>query len=65
MKVLILGSGVIGVSTAYYLGRSPAMRSSSWIARRRRAGDQLRQCGRGLSRLFVALGGARHADQGG
>ena len=64
MKVLVLGSGVIGVTTAYYLAK--AGHEVTVVDRQAAAGagDQLRQCRRGLARLRLALGRPRHADQG-
>jgi glycine/D-amino acid oxidase-like deaminating enzyme len=64
MKVLVLGSGVIGVSAAYQLALAghevvvvdrqpaPAMETS------------FRQCGRGVARLFGAVGRTRRAAEG-
>jgi hypothetical protein len=64
MKVIILGSGVIGVSTAYLPGESRASGNGGRSPERRRAGDQLRQCRPSLTRLLGSLGGSRHSAQG-
>ena len=56
MKVIVLGAGVIGVTSAYYLAK--AGHEVTVIDRQpgAGAGDQLRQCRRGLARLCLALG---------
>ena len=64
MKVMVLGGGVIGVTTAYYLARAGARGHGGRPPERRRAGNQLRQRRRGVARLFGALGRARRAAQG-
>ena len=64
VKVLVLGTGVIGVSAAYEL--AGAGHEVVVVDRQPGAGarDQLRQCRRGLARLLVALGRAGHPAQG-
>ena len=64
MRVLVLGSGVVGVTSAWYLleGGPPGHRARPPAGAG--DGDQLRQCRPGLARLFRALGRARHSHQG-
>ena len=64
MKVLVLGSGVIGVTSAYYLAQ--AGHEVTVVDRQPKpgAGDQLCQCRRGVARLFLAMGRSRRAGQG-
>jgi glycine/D-amino acid oxidase-like deaminating enzyme len=64
VKVLILGSGVIGVTSAYYLAARPATEVTVVDRQPKPARDQLRQCRRGVARLFLALGRARRAGEG-
>ena len=64
MKVMVLGAGVIGVTTAYYLNEAGHEVTVDRPPERRRAGDQLRQCRRGLAGLCLALGRARHSAEG-
>ena len=64
MRVVVLGSGVIGVTSAYYLGRGRPRGHGGRPPGRAGAGNQLRQCRRGVARLFLALGRPGHADQG-
>jgi D-amino-acid dehydrogenase len=64
VKVLVLGSGVIGTSVAYYLARAGHEVRGGRPPGRPGAGDQLRQRRRGLARLFGALGRAGRAAQG-
>ena len=56
MKVLVLGSGVIGTSIAYYVAK--AGHEVTVVDRQRGpgAGDQLRQRRRGLARLLARRG---------
>jgi glycine/D-amino acid oxidase-like deaminating enzyme len=65
VKVLILGSGVIGVSTAYYLAKS----GHEVIVVDRRDGPGLEtsygNAGEVSPGLFVALGGAEAGLEGG
>ena len=64
MKVLVLGSGVIGVTSAYQLAL--AGHEVTVVDRQPAAAleTSLRQCRRGLARLLGAVGRARRADQG-
>ena len=64
MKVLVLGSGVIGVTTAYYLAR--AGHEVTVVDRQAEPAHEtsFRQCRRGVARLFLALGRPRRAGQG-
>jgi glycine/D-amino acid oxidase-like deaminating enzyme len=61
MRVIVLGSGVVGVSTAYYLAK--AGHDVTVIDRQPGpgAGDQLRQRRPDLARLRLAVGRARHS----
>ena len=64
MRVLVLGSGVIGTSVAYYLAR--AGHEVTVVDRQpgAGAGDELRQRRRGLARLFRAVGRAGRSAEG-
>ncbi len=64
MKVVVLGAGVVGTTSAYYLAR--AGHAVTVIDRQPRPGarDELCQCRRGLARLRLALGRPRHSAQG-
>ena len=64
MRVLVLGSGVIGVTSAWYLLEGGPRGHGARPPAGAGAGDQLRQCRRGLARLFRALGRPGHSDQG-
>ena len=64
MKVLVLGGGVIGVTTAYYLARAGHPGGAGRPPGRPGAGNQLRQRRRGVARLQRALGRPRRAHQG-
>ncbi len=60
----ILGSGVVGVTSAWYLAQAGHEVTVLDRQPAARHGDQLRQCRAGLARLFVALGRPRHSGQG-
>ena len=64
MKIVVLGSGVIGATSAWYL----AAAGHEVIVLDRQPGpgarDELRQCRRGLARLRLALGRPRHSAEG-
>ena len=64
MKVIVLGSGVIGVTTAYYLAR--AGHEVTVVDRQAEPAQEtiFRQCRRSLARLFLALGRPRRAGEG-
>ena len=64
MRVIVLGSGVIGVATRVLPGRGGARGRRPRPAGGAGARNQLCQCWRGLARLCLALGGAGHSDQG-
>ncbi len=64
MKVLVLGGGVIGVTSAWYLQRRPATKSRSWTGKRSRAGNQPGQRRPDVVGRQHALGRARHSAQG-
>ena len=64
MRVVILGSGVVGVTSAWYLARAGHEVTVLDRQPARRAGDKLRQCGPGLARLFRPLGRAGHSGEG-
>ena len=64
MRVLVLGSGVIGTSVAYYLARSGHEVTVVDRQPGAGAGDELRQRRRGLARLFGAVGRAGRAAEG-
>ena len=59
MQVLILGSGVIGTTIAYYLAKAGHEVTVLDRQRGAGAGNQLCQCGRGVARLLGAVGRAR------
>ena len=64
MKIVILGSGVIGVTSAWYLAAGRPRGHGPRPPAGPGAGDELRQRRRGLARLRLALGGARHPGEG-
>ena len=64
MHVAVLGSGVIGTTIAYYLARDGHQVTVARPAAGTGAGDELRQCRRGLARLLVALGRPGRPGQG-
>ena len=64
MKVLVLGSGVIGVDHRLLSRRGRPRGDGGRPAAGPGAGDQLRQCRRGVARLCLALGRARRAAEG-
>ena len=61
MKVLVLGSGVIGVTSAWFLAK--AGHEVTVVDRQPGcgAGNQLRQRGRGFPGLLIPLGRSRSA----
>ena len=65
VKVIVLGAGVIGVTTAYYLARGGRRGAGARPPAGARHGDELRQRRRALLRHDLALGGAGHPDEGG
>jgi glycine/D-amino acid oxidase-like deaminating enzyme len=64
MRIAVLGSGVVGTTTAYYLAKA----GHEVVVVDRQAGpalrNQLRQRRRDLARLRLALGRAGHSGQG-
>ncbi|MDF5809311.1 D-amino acid dehydrogenase [Pseudomonas aeruginosa] len=64
MRVLVLGSGVIGTASAYYLAPCRVRGGGGRPSGRSRAGNQLRQRRPGVSRLRFALGCPGHSSEG-
>ena len=64
MHVAVLGSGVIGTTIAYYLARDRPPGDGPRPSARAGAGNQLRQCRRGIAGLLRALGGTGRSGQG-
>ena len=64
MKVIVLGAGIIGISTAWYLLDAGPRRHGGRPPARRGAGDQLRQRRADLGELLRALGQRGGAAQG-
>ena len=64
MKVIVLGGGVIGITTAYYLARAGAEVTVVDRQAGPARGDQLRQRRPGVARLLHAVGRARHSAEG-
>jgi len=64
MKVLVLGAGVVGTASAYYLRQAGHEVDRPGPSACRRHGDQLRQCGPGIAGVLGSMGRAWRAAKG-